>query len=372
MEVYLSTFFLLLALAAVDVYSGRRSLSLLCLTVGTVLVVLLIGLRWETGNDWNPYLRYYTAVDSFGPLWLGWEPGYRLLVLLAKAAGLHYSGFLLLSAAIYMSAFACVFARFRHPAVLLLFFFCVYALGFMGTQRQTLALGFASLAILRFYDGKTLSGLFLVALATSFHYTAVLTPLALLVPRTRLSFPWVAAGLIAGFLLYRLDVVGEIVEAALNAFGAEGYVLRRLLAYSAGGSWEEAAAAFSPLAEVLWFAKRVVLVIAFWLLCSREQRSFDNYLVNLYALSVLIFLATTKAVPLVALRAPLYFAFFEIALIYIALARVGGVFRRESLVFLGGPLAAVRLYAAVFLYVPELYVPYKSVFLNTDYARFMF
>src|SRR5262249_61883558 len=108
-------------------------------------------------------------------------------VLLAPRAGLDYTGFLMLSAAIYMSAFAIVFARFRHPAVLLLFFFCVYMLGFMGTQRQTLAMGFTSLAVLRFFDRRPVSGVALCVLGTLFHYTALISLVAIVVPRSRLS-----------------------------------------------------------------------------------------------------------------------------------------------------------------------------------------
>jgi hypothetical protein len=368
LEVYLNAFVLLFALAALDVYSGRAGVSRLTLAIGTVLLVLLIGLRWETGNDWLPYLRYYEALQE-PPF--GFEPGYRLLVHVAQRAGLDYTGFLTLSAAIYMSAFAVLFARFRYPTVLLLLFYCVYLLGFMGTQRQTLALGFTSIAMLRFYDRKRASGVALVLLGTLFHYTAIVSLLALAVPRARLSLRALAAVLLAAATLYHFDVVGAVVESGLNAVIGGGYLARRLLAYSAGTDWVRAAG-YGPFLELLWIAKRLALVAAFWLLCSRERRSLDNYLVNLYALSVAMFLVTYKGIPLLALRGPLYFGFFEIVLTYFALQRLGGWFRRESLVAIGGVLAAARLYAGIMLYAPDLYVPYKSVVVNSDYARFMY
>src|SRR5690606_16222774 len=102
----------------------------------------------------------------------------------------------------------------------------------------------------------------------------------------------------------------------------------RLAAYSAGGEWTQSAGV-GPLMQMLWLLKRIGLVVAFWWLCSRERPSLDNYLVNLYALSVVLFLATFKGIPLLALRGPLYFGFFEIVLTYLALQRVGGWFRRE-------------------------------------------
>jgi hypothetical protein len=370
LEVYVNAFVLLFALAALDVYSGRRSVSRLTLAIGTFVLVLLIGLRWETGNDWAPYLHYYQATQSVPSS--AYEPGYRLLVWLAQRAGLDYTGFLTLSAAIYMSIFAVVFARFRHPTVLLLLFYCVYLLGFMGTQRQTLALGFTSLAMLKFYDRKHASGLALVGAATLFHYTAVISLLAIAVPRSRLSFRALAAVLLVAAALYRFDVVGAFIESGLNAFvGGGGYLVRRLLVYSAGNDvfLENT---FGPLMELLWLMKRLALVVVFWLLCARDRPSLENYLVNLYVLSVVLFLATYKGVPLIALRGPLYFAFVEIALMCLALQRLGGWFRRESLLLVGGALAAARLYGGIMLYAPDLYVPYKSVVTSVDYARFTY
>jgi hypothetical protein len=371
MEIYLAVFVLLFALSAVDVYCGRRDLRLMCLALGTVLVILLIGLRWETGNDWQPYLRFYGSLRDFTTTISTFEPAYRALAWLANRAGLSYTGFLLLSAAIYMSAFALVFARFRNPTVLLLFFYCVYVLGFMGTQRQTIAMGFATLALFKFYDRRIAVGILLVLVAAAFHYTAIICLLALAVPRERVSFAMLIGVLLGGFLLYRLDVAGGMVERLLNVLTGQGYLLRRLLAYGVGEAWTQNQP-FGPFAELLWFGKRIALVVAFWFLCSRNRRSVDNYLVNLYALSVLLFLALYKAMPLVALRGPLYFAVLEIVLIYLALRRVGGGFNRETLVLLGGPLAAARLYAALWLYAPALYLPYKAVFVNTDFARFVY
>ena len=368
MEVYVSAFVLLAVLAALDLYSGRASVSRFALAAGTLLLVLLIGLRWETGNDWTPYLQYYQAAHE-PPF--GFEPGYRLLVWLAQSAGLDYTGFLTLSAAIYMSAFALVFARFRHPTVLLLFFYCVYLLGFMGTQRQSLALGFTSLAMLKFYDRKHASALALVCLGTLFHYTAAISAMAFAVPRSRLSLRALTAVLLAAALLYHYDVAGALVESTLDAVVGGGYLARRLLAYSGGSDWLQAAG-FGPLMELLWLVKRLALVVAFWLLCSRERPSLDNYLVNLYVLSVALFLVTYKGIPLLALRGPLYFGFFEVVLTYLALRRVGGWFRRETLLALGGALAAARLYAGIMLYAPDLYVPYKSVVVNADYERFTY
>jgi hypothetical protein len=370
-EVYLCTFVVLFAIAAIDLSSAERSTRLICAAASATIVVLLIGLRWETGNDWQPYLDYYEASAYFSSVPSLFEPGYRLLVLASHALGLGYSSFLLLSAAIYMAAFTTTFARFRHPSVLVLMFFAIYVLGFMGTQRQTLALGFTCLAILRLYDRKIASGIALVLLAASLHYTALVTLLALVVPRTRLSSLGFGGALLAGVALYQFDVVGSGIVAAIDAVTGQGYLGARLLAYSAGGSWAQAPEQ-SAVAQALWFAKRMALAVAFWLLCSRPKPSLDNYLVNLYVLSVVLFLALAKAVPLLALRGPLYFAVFEVVLIYLALYRIGGSFRREALLLLGGPLAAARLYAAIALYAPSLYLPYKSVLLNTDYARFMY
>ena len=77
MEIYLNVFVLLFALAALDLYVGRRDVSIVTLAAGVVLLVLFVGLRWETGNDWVPYLLYYN--ESNVASIAGFEPGYRVL-----------------------------------------------------------------------------------------------------------------------------------------------------------------------------------------------------------------------------------------------------------------------------------------------------
>ena len=68
MQVYVSVFMLLLALVALDLYSGRPSVSRLSLAAGTLMLVLLVGLRWETGNDWSEVCYVGDDVVDLGAL----------------------------------------------------------------------------------------------------------------------------------------------------------------------------------------------------------------------------------------------------------------------------------------------------------------
>ena len=369
MEIYVATFALLLLLCVVESYASQPMVRTACLVIGVIALTLFAGLRWETGNDWRPYWQYYSEIRSLDTFSHEYDPAFRALAFGAHSLGMTYTGFLLVSSAIYLSLFAWVFTRYRHPCVLLLLFFSIYLLGFMGTQRQTLALGFTSVAIIQCYSRRWLAAGSCLVAAVLFHITAIVSLLALAVPRVKIKFGLLIAAMLLGFLALRLDLVGTLVETALNQLFGDGYLARRLLAYSAGSAWENTIAGFNPLTELLWFAKRGTLVVVFWLLCSTPSRSLNNYLVNLYALSVVLFLFFIKSVPLIALRAGLYFSVFEVVLLYLCLTKLRPYLTREIFLIGASTLAAARLYAGVVLYEPDLYLPYKAVWVEVDHTR---
>ncbi|QYE35959.1 EpsG family protein [Polymorphobacter sp. PAMC 29334] len=346
----------------VDDPALKPSLGLACI----VILTLFSGLRWETANDWGNYLEFFRFTRSVDYNPFDFEVGFRALVVACRWVGLGYTGFLLVSALISNAAFVYIFARLGPVAVLSVMYFCSYYLGYIGTQRQTLAGAFAGLALLAFFDGKRVRAVALVAVASLFHSSAVVCLLGLVVPRRSLPLRVLAAaGVVIGGLAL---AAGPIVSRLLEGAGLGGPVFGKLLSYVVkdGGL-------APPIDNIFLGAiKRAMLGCLFAVACRDRFASLSNYILNLYLLSVALFFMFLAIIPLLALRIGLYFTFFENYLIYVTIVRLAQRYWREATTASLVLLSSLRLYWSITGYESALFVPYKSIFSYQDHSRFAY
>lgn len=366
MEPYVIVFSLLTALAIVELYVDDPALKpwlgLACIAILT----LFSGLRWETANDWNNYLEYFRFTNSISYNPFEFEVGFRAVVAGSRWIGLSYTGFLLLTALISNAAFIYIFARLGPVAVLSVMYFCSYYLGYIGTQRQTLAGAFAGLALLAFFDRKVLIGIALVALATLFHNSAVICLIGLFVPRRSVALWLLATGgaLVGGLAL----AAGPLVSRLLEGSVLSGPVFGKILSYVVKDG--SLAAPIDNIA--LGAIKRGVLAIFFAAVCRDRLASLGNYVLNLYLVSVALFFMFFTVIPILALRIGIYFTFFENYLIYTAIVRMARSHWREATVASLILVSSVRLYWSISGYETALFRPYKSIFSYQDHRRFVY
>ena len=168
---------------------------------------LVAGLRHEVGGDWFNYLPMFldTAQGTFAESVSKGDPGYYGLSWVVAALGSdHY--FLHLVCAAVLMAGTVVFCRAQPNPWLALLAAVPYMLIVvgMGYTRQSVALGFALLALVALGDGRTRSFVIWVVLGALFHKSAVLLlPIAALASsRNRL----LTAGLVlvSSVLMYYL------------------------------------------------------------------------------------------------------------------------------------------------------------------------
>jgi hypothetical protein len=193
-------------------WPGLRRSPRLSLSAGLGLLLfltLLIGLRDQVGGDWGNYLPY---LDSVAGLPLAevlerTEPGYALLNWLAT----RWGGGVYLVNSLCGLIFSVGLLRFcraqpRPWLALTLAFPYLIAVVAMGYSRQGVAIGFELLALVALERGRLLRFLAWLALAATFHRTALvllILPAASLSPSLR--FPKLLRLLLviaAGFGLY--------------------------------------------------------------------------------------------------------------------------------------------------------------------------
>jgi hypothetical protein len=216
--------------------------------VAGLLLVLLIGLRYEVGGDWFTYEAHYLNMVG-APLSEALEksdPGYYLLVWLATKVNGGVYLVNLVSAALFSLGLVAFCRQQPRPwlALAVAVPYMAIVLG-MGYTRQGMALGLALLGMVGLARRNSLQFVLFVALAATFHRSAVLlVPLAALAaPRNRIwTGLWVGVstgllywvlladsveGLITNYVEAQYQSEGAAVRIAMNALPAVLLLLLR-------------------------------------------------------------------------------------------------------------------------------------------------
>ena len=201
-------------LAPYRLHGGGRKVAV---WIGAILLTVAIGLRYRVGCDWFNYIVAMDQVNFTGPgeaMAIATDPGYGLLSWLCLQLHLDMYGINFFCAAVFcwgLFAFASKQPlRWLTIVVAVPMLIVVVAMGF---TRQAAAIGFLMLAFAAFSEKKLAKFLIFVALATTFHKTAVImAPLAILIDPKRKLGPLVIGGLataalVAAFLTSKLDAL---------------------------------------------------------------------------------------------------------------------------------------------------------------------
>jgi hypothetical protein len=235
------------------------------------LLVMIIGWRHEVGGDWVIYLEEIERIAN-GSTQLAFQfqdPAFALINWVAAQSG---QGIYLvnLTSAVFFSWGLLVFCRDQPRPWLALAVAVPYLITVvaMGYTRQGVAIGIAMLAMVALGQGKTFRFVFWIALAATFHKSAVvLVPLAILANSRRRLFTllWVA---VAGLILFLL-----LLQEAVD-FLIYGYVTSQ---YQSSGAGIRIAMNAVPGVFFLIFRKRFQLTLvqrSFWTWMSMTAMLF--------------------------------------------------------------------------------------------------
>jgi hypothetical protein len=173
-----------------------------------VLLVLVIGLRYEVGGDWYNYLGHLE--EARGESWLTLatqsDPGYKLLNGLSLALGWDIYGVNSISALVFSTGLIAFCRHMPKPwlaaTVAVPYLVIVVA---MGYSRQGMALGFAMLGLLALEKGAVPRFAGWIVTATLFHRSALLLlPIAALTAtkkRIWIAF-WIGVTAVVAYLAF--------------------------------------------------------------------------------------------------------------------------------------------------------------------------
>ena len=329
--------------AAGALQNGRRTSSVSPLFgFAVAAMVLLVGLRYQVGPDWLPYVDLFQQmrhIDFAVALKLS-DPGFAALNWVAHRLGVGFWWVNLVCATVL----GCGLLRFAkcQPspwlAMLIAIPYLVIVIG-MSATRQATAVGFILLALPAFSRRAWPQFWFWSILATSFHATAFLVVLlaGLALSRNALQKLVVGAStLFFGFLLLSpaLDtLVNRYADADIQSQGAAIRVLMNVV----------------PALLYMKFAKRFSIQ-------DHEHRFWRNLsLVALISVPLLFLMSSSTVID----RLVIYLVPLQIFTFSRIVAVTKPSIRREALLGLVAYCALVQAVWLIFSVHGEFWVPYK-------------
>jgi EpsG family len=320
------------------------------LPLSFVCIWFFIGLRWETGTDWEVYITNYFMQND-----LGFEKGYSLLSSAAYTLGFGYNSFLLLISFIpLLSLFVFLERKSRYIFVALLFFIANYMLGFLGGNRQSIAIGFVVLSALFIEEKKPVHFFVFICIAMMFHRSAVVFLPAYFMAEKRIPVI-VKYCFLAGLVLLGKESAPVILKG-----------LKSLLATA--GMHESSVKLGLYLDQALYYGvtwssiiKKILLLIVFDIFYQKMkvQDTHVTLYSNLYFFSIIID-AVFGPVNAAFLRAGTYYRIAEILLV----AKLFEVIEHKHIRFIAYILLILyclrQLYSGL-AYYPDQFMPYKSL-----------
>lgn len=256
------------------------------------ILIMFVGLRYETGYDWMEYEYYYNYVPSLGHDNLNFyepnlfvEPGFAALNIIIKSLGLSFQSLLL-----FIGAFNIIIiyklAHSKTPAVAIIFvwYFGLLAIpGQMAAIRNCLSYSFIFMALLARDNQKLIAPIIYCAIAVSFHvFSVVFVPFLFLKaqpPKPALMAIIASIGIVLS--LFGLHVFPIIADAASPYIG--GIIGSKISLY---GTFQAYELSIFSLALFLWHLG-IMFIIYNYLTSKDDSSQFDIF--TLYSTIMSVF-----------------------------------------------------------------------------------
>lgn len=268
-------------------------------SVVAVLMVVVIGFRYEVGADWENYFSQYQIASnlSIREALLLADPAYQLISMASAKADTGIVGVNFIAAIVFVFGLTCFCHSCSRPwlALTISVPYLVIVVG-MGYTRQSVAIGLMMLGITQLERGKIVSYLGVSAVGAAFHRSAVVPILAGLFAygRRRLaSRVLIALVLLLLFRYLVLEYLPYVVSTYIdNAYESQGAVIRLVMCAAPGAVFivKYKQFGFTPQATKLWLWASVLSIGLLVLVLMVESTTFlDRMALYLLPLQLVIF-----------------------------------------------------------------------------------
>jgi hypothetical protein len=370
MTIYLCTILLLFMFSVLETnYNLSVNRKKWMFFIAYSVLVIQVGLRWETGTDWNPYLAHFENITDFAstsPFLNGFEYGYSILVWLVKLISPEYTLFLLLHAIIYYLLIFKSFQRYTPYLYLSMMMYYTLSMGMMGSNRQLIALGICIYALRFVIEKKPIFFLLLIILAICFHTTAFLFIIYYFLNRNIKPLTLILI-LFLSFVIGKTQLPNIIFSNIGDLIGGKAAI--KVFQYLQGAA--------DTLSEyklsIIGLLKRVIFLTIFYYNRKKisEKLIYYNTILNGYIVGIAFYFLFGPSLLVMVSKGSLYFNIMEPLLIASQFCLLK---RKENKAI---SIAVLLIFAFFFFYqsittYPDLFLPYKGIFINSDFQRSMY
>ncbi len=327
------------------------------------VITLQMGLRWETGSDWLPYINHFYSQDLSTPFVNnenGYEAGYNFFVSVFKFITPEYSFLLFVHAVIFFLLLKKSYQFFTPYSLVAVLLFYVTFLGIWGSSRQLLAVVIGLLGLICLYEKKWLAYGICVLLAFQFHSSSLLLLIFIFLRKKFDNY------LILGVALSCL-IIG-FSPLPLKIFSLTGGFNEHTA--SKAEAYLELAKAENSAVSVIGIAKRILIFSFFFIFRNKISENYPkfNFVFNGYFVSLCFYFMFASSLSVMISRGSLYFNIFEpLLLSYIFCLtknrKVGLIMIITLLIY-----CFITINQSIATY-PQLFDPYKGIFFNEDLNR---
>ncbi len=359
MSIYWIIFTTLSISSGISIAQRNVNLNFILFLSSFVLLLVFIGLRDQTGSDWNYYLDFYNSLGGF-EVENNFEIGYYLFSKTFSLWGLDYKIYLFLCTLIYLVIFFYVFFKNKYSSLLVVLFYSSNLLALMGQARQVLAVALCVLAGQFLLNGKKKYFIAMVLFASIFHKSALIFLLAYFSPIYKYKNIHLALLVSIAFFFEMISI--DFNKSAVYISNYFPVIASQLIAYISSPENSPIFFVEDPVIKILLFAKRILFGLLF-IYCTKFIERFKNeytFYLNNYLISLIIFLFLYGAFPAIAVRLSLYFYIYDIFLI--SLIVINSTAKYRHLFFFAVLLICSQRLATPLYNDADYLIPYKGIF----------
>lgn len=361
MTEYIIIYLLLLILLLYDFSTSKYSEKVRLIYFIGFCILLLSGLRWKTGTDWDNYYYYYrTNFDGTKIGHSGFEFFYELFIRLMYLYTESYSYVLFFTCLIIIICTYKTILKFSPYPIFSIFLLFTYSLNSSGFgYRQDIAIAITTFSVISVYKRNFIQFLILVLIASQFHQSAIIFILAYWIPKFRWNKRTVLL-LIFGIVSLILIFSNITSLAGIYSDSAQD----KIDTYTSGDFEDSVGDSSNPYVVLIRGIFNRLFILIFILIILKIYIKKENvkhiiFFFNLYIFGFLIFI-TASPTAVVFIRFTRYFDMFFIILIPLCLYFIPPKARFNALILL---LFYTSIKFILFLYLDDkIFVPYNSIF----------
>ena len=368
MIVYLVTFFLFLIFGYLDfcIDLNVKKKDLLYRILFFILVIQ-VGLRWETGTDWIIYKDNFENTTSIQMVLLGvldgFEIGYGLFAYIIRDLTDNYVIFFFFFSIIYYLLILKAIKQLSPYPIISLLLFYTATMGVLGSNRQLIALAICLFSLQYvFIKKKPFYFFLLVIFASLFHTTAIIFAVYYFLDRDFKKYQII---LVLGLSF----IIGKTALPSLlfSSFGSilGGTAAMKAEIYSNTDKIQDASL------SLIGLIRRIVYFALFLYNYDKLTQKIRSYrlLFNGFAFGLAFYFLFADTLIILVNRGSLYFNVMESFLLTSQLLIFVSK-ERGYLLFLIFVYSILLFFQSISAYY-DLFIPYKGIFINTELNREM-